>query len=230
MVPIRPARVAGLPCGEKAQGLPSAPRPIITASQPVSACMRRASAWFWTSPLPITGMRTACFTAATMFQSAWPPNPWAQVRPWTTTAAAPASSAMTANCGAVRLAASQPLRNLTVTGRRVCAHTARMIAAARSGSFIRATPAPFFTTLRTGQPMFRSIRSTGRVSTRAAARPMASGSAPNSCRPKGRSASTVRISSKVFRWPKTRPWQLTISETHSAAPCSRQSRRKGRSE
>ena len=53
----------------------AAARPIITASQFVSRTMRAASSGVLISPLPITGIFTACFTAAMMFQSALPEYP-----------------------------------------------------------------------------------------------------------------------------------------------------------
>ncbi len=54
------------------QGLPSAARATITASQPVCSPMRTASAPQRTSPLPTTGTLTACFTRAMAPQSARP--------------------------------------------------------------------------------------------------------------------------------------------------------------
>ena len=70
----RSSAEAGAPpsSSRKIHGLPRAARPIITASQPVSAIMRRASAGLFTSPLPTTGMRTAAFTLAISRQSAEP--------------------------------------------------------------------------------------------------------------------------------------------------------------
>ncbi len=47
-------------------------RPIITASQFVSATIRTASSGVSTSPLPITGIFTAAFTSAIRVQSARP--------------------------------------------------------------------------------------------------------------------------------------------------------------
>ena len=44
----------------------------MTASHPVSAIMRTASCGVRMSPLPITGMRTACFTSRITLQSAAP--------------------------------------------------------------------------------------------------------------------------------------------------------------
>lgn len=56
----------------KIQGLPQAPRATSTASQPVSARMRRASAAVQTSPEPSTGMPTASLTSRISSQRALP--------------------------------------------------------------------------------------------------------------------------------------------------------------
>ena len=48
------------------QGLPSAPRATITPSHPVRSSISRACALENTSPLPITGIESACFTCAMM--------------------------------------------------------------------------------------------------------------------------------------------------------------------
>ena len=62
---------AALACANT-QGLPSAPRAIITASQPVRSTIATASAPERTSPLPTTGTATASFTRAIAPQSALP--------------------------------------------------------------------------------------------------------------------------------------------------------------
>ena len=54
------------------QGLDDAARPIMTASQSVSATMRTASSGVMMSPLPMTGILTASFTSAMRVQSALP--------------------------------------------------------------------------------------------------------------------------------------------------------------
>ena len=64
----------------KTQGLPRAPRPIMTDWQPVSATIRRASDIEWTSPLPVTGMRTASTTSAMIVHGALPVNSCDRVR------------------------------------------------------------------------------------------------------------------------------------------------------
>jgi len=202
---MRADRVAGLPAREKTQGLPSAPLPIITPSHPVCALIRWLSSWQSTSPLPMTGIDTACFTVLITCQSAEPENPWLQVRPCTVTAAAPACSAIRAKSGAVIVSCVQPLRNFTVTGSVVCATTALIISPASSGVFIRADPAPFLVTLRTGHPMLMSIKSASSGLIRAAALPMASGSAPKSCTPRGWSAGALFRRTRVFFCSWTRP-------------------------
>ncbi len=87
---------------------------------------------------------------------------------------------------------------MTVTGSGVAPTTALITAAARPGSRIRAAPAPFLTTFLTGQPILISMPSMGDSLKIAAAAPITSGSAPKSCMITGRSAATVRISSKVL--------------------------------
>ena len=56
----------------KIHGLPLAARPTRTASQPVSFRILSAASGPFTSPFPITGMLTACFTCAMQSQSAFP--------------------------------------------------------------------------------------------------------------------------------------------------------------
>lgn len=82
-------------------GLPSAPRPTITAAQPVCAYIRAAEAASVTSPLPTTGMPTARTTSAMPSRSAFPAYICARVRPWTVRKAAPARSAASAQRGRV---------------------------------------------------------------------------------------------------------------------------------
>src|SRR5438128_8721226 len=62
---VRPAKI---------QGAPRAPRPIMTAAQPVARIMARASSWLLTSPLPVTGIPTASTTEAMISQGARPEN------------------------------------------------------------------------------------------------------------------------------------------------------------
>ena len=65
-VPTWFAVIASLYCSiwRKIHGLDGAMRPIITASQPVWVTMAQASSGERMSPLPITGIFTASFTAA----------------------------------------------------------------------------------------------------------------------------------------------------------------------
>ncbi len=56
-------------------GLPIAARPTMTASQPVSSSIRRASSGVSTSPLPVTGMVTTSLTRRITDQSALPVKP-----------------------------------------------------------------------------------------------------------------------------------------------------------
>ena len=57
----------------KIQGFPKQPRPIMAMSAPVWSRIRSASSGFQMSPLAMTGMDTASFTARMAFQSAVPP-------------------------------------------------------------------------------------------------------------------------------------------------------------
>src|SRR5207244_4401399 len=79
---VRPAKI---------QGAPRAPRPIMTAAQPVARIMARASSWLLTSPLPVTGIPTASTTEAMISQGARPENCCERVRRWTGIASAPAA-------------------------------------------------------------------------------------------------------------------------------------------
>ena len=75
--PVRPLgdRRHGLPGLVEHPGAPEgAPRPTMTDWHPVSAIMRRASDIEWTSPLPVTGMRTASTTSAMIVHGALPVN------------------------------------------------------------------------------------------------------------------------------------------------------------
>ena len=74
--------IAALYCSiwRKIQGFDGAMRPIMTASQPVCVTMAQASSGLRMSPLPITGILTASFTAAIHSQRAVPLYPISRVR------------------------------------------------------------------------------------------------------------------------------------------------------
>ena len=77
---------------------------------------------------------------------------------------------------------SQPRRIFTVTGTGDAFTTASAMRAAFSGSFIRAEPSPFPTTLPTGQPILMSMRSAPLISAAIwAASAMQTGSLPKIC-------------------------------------------------
>ena len=128
-------------------------------SQPVSAIILTASCTQRTSPLPMTGTETLCFTAPMMSQSAGGSYICARVRPWTQIASAPASSQYFATSTALTLFSSQPLRILTVTGRSTAAFTARTMSPHSGGFFISALPQLLPAIFGTGQPMLMSIAS-----------------------------------------------------------------------
>jgi hypothetical protein len=129
---------------------------------------------------------------------------------------------------AFTLAASHPMRILAVTG---CGATARTTARATfssSGQSRSSDEPPFLlTTLLTGQPKFRSMKSGCFHSiTMRAASPRWPGSAPKSCTPSGRSASQNSRYSSVRSLRRKMPSAETNSVTITSAPCSLQSWRK----
>ena len=150
------------------------------------------------------------------------------VRPCTATAAMPVSSKMRAVVGALTVAALQPMRIFAVTGTGAHARTTARAIFSKSGQSRRIDEPPFFeTTLFTGQPKFRSMKSGCFQSmTMRAASPRCSGSAPNSCTPSGRSASTNSRYSSVRSLRLKMPSALTNSVTITSAPCSFASWRK----
>ena len=91
------------------------------------------------------------------------------MRPWTATAAAPASSTICASVGAFRSSSFQPARIFTVTGIFTAFAIAAMTVAACSGSRIRLQPALCFAIFGTGQPMLTSTMSAPMPSTICAA-------------------------------------------------------------
>ena len=86
----------------------------MTDWQPVSATIRRASDIEWTSPLPVTGMRTASTTSAMIVHGAFPVNSAPACAGWTVIASTPSASAIRATSTAFRCVSSQPPRILTV--------------------------------------------------------------------------------------------------------------------
>ena len=173
--------------------------------------MRTALSTLSISPLPMTGMRTACFTCRMQSKSTGGAYICCLVRPWMQTADAPAASALLANSTAFTLSPSQPLRNLTVTGTGTARTTARMIASARSGFFISALPAPPEVILGAGQPMLISRMSGEKSMQRRAAPAITAGSSPNICTAIGRSAPVTSSSSLVLRSDIVSPLALAIS-------------------
>ena len=135
------------------------------------------------SPLPMTGISTACLTARMMLRSMPGIYICARVRAWTVMRAAPACWQALAHSTAVTCSSSQPLRILTVTGREVWALTWATISPHSSGWSISLLPAPPETILGAGQPILISRKSKSSPSIMAAAWPMISGTSPNSCTP-----------------------------------------------
>ena len=202
----------------------------MAASARVYRRMRSTSSGSKMSPLAMTGMPTASFTARMQFQSAWPEYIWARVRPWTAMAAAPADSSTCATSTQLQLPMSQPRRILAVTGTGTAAFTASTMRPARSGLRIKAEPSPLFTIFPMGQPMFRSM-TCAPVSSRAmaAASAMQAGSLPKICTAEGCSSGKRRSREKVFRSWKHRALEEMSSVQVKAAPSSRQRRRKAAS-
>ena len=148
-------------------------------SAPVYFRIRGASLGLNTSPLARTGIFTARLTSRIQSQLAVPAYIWFRVRPWTATAAAPASSIARANSTQLMEPLSQPSRNLTVTGQPAPRTTASSTRTALSGSRISPEPSPELATLGTGQPMLMSMRSAPDTSWAiAAASSMHTGSLP----------------------------------------------------
>ena len=167
----------------KSHGSPSAPRAIITPSQPVACIISTASSAEWMSPLPSTGTLTASFTRAMISGSMPGVYICSRVRACTAMRAAPACSQALAHSTAVMWSASQPLRIFTVTGRFVFATTCSTMRPQRSGSSISLLPAPPDTILGAGQPMLISTKSNSYCSMAAVASPMISGTSPKICTP-----------------------------------------------
>ena len=186
MTAARSSRATSTP--RKTHGRPSAPRPIITAAQPVAAIMAAASAWLSTSPLPVTGTRTAATTSAITSHGARPVYCWLRVRGCTVMPSTPSLSASRAISGAFTLRSSQPPRILIVSGPATALRSVRKMTPARSGSRISAAPWPLATIFATGQPMLRSMPSAPAASSRRAASARRSGSSPSSCMASGRSS------------------------------------------
>ena len=113
------------------------------------------------------------------------------VRPWTATAATPASSMAWANSTQLMEPLSQPRRNFTVTGRPPAPRiTASATFTASSGVRISPEPSPELATLGTGQPMLMSMMSAPDFSAAMpAACSMQAGSLPKSCTAAGCSPS-----------------------------------------
>src|SRR5439155_1683300 len=118
----------------KIQGAPRAPRPIMTAAQPVARIMAHASSWLITSPLPVTGIPTASTTEAMISRGARPENCCERVRGWTVIASTPSLSASRAISTAFTVRSSQPPRILIVRGTRIAFRRVRRISRAASGS------------------------------------------------------------------------------------------------
>src|ERR1700730_3326545 len=157
-----------------------------------------------------------------------PEYPCSLVRPCTARAQIPVSSRMRAVWIALMEEASQPRRILAVTGTGSSACTTREATRSRRGQSRRRAEPPWRqTTLLTGQPKFRSMKSGCTQSTTAlAASAIFSGSAPKSWTPIGRSSGRNDTISRV-RWFR---WRIPSAETNSvtttSAPYSLHNRRK----
>ena len=105
------------------------------------------------SPLPITGIATACFTLAIHSQRAWPLYPCSRVRACRATAFSPSASAIRASSTQTMSASFQPRRNFTVKGIVTALRTARKISPMRGRS--RSRPEP---PLRAHHPLGRAAQ------------------------------------------------------------------------
>ena len=109
------------------------------------------------SPLAITGMATARFTAAIVSYSTAPTNAQARVRPCTVSAAMPRSCAMRATRPHCAHRAAGPVRILSVTGTSTAATVAARMRATSASSASSAEPAAALQTFFAGQPMLMSM-------------------------------------------------------------------------
>ena len=125
---------------------------------------------------------------------------------------------MRASSGALRLAWSQPMRVLSVTGTFTALTVASMIAAASGRSRISAEPASPLTTFFTGQPMLMSMIAAPRCSLSLAASAITCGSQPASCIETGSSAGSHSAFWSDWRVSRIIAWLAIISLTVSPAP------------
>ena len=228
---------SGAPCSSAASvrnshGLPIAPRPIITASQPVSRHPHVAGDVLDVAVADHRDVRgSAARTAAIGSMRAAPENPCARVRPCTVIIAAPASTSAHANSGAFSELSSQPARCLTVTG--MCAGTARRTAAtssaASAGSRISAEPHAPAVTLFAGQPMLMSTSDAPTSTAMPAARASTSGSRPKIWTPNRRPSKLGHIRPIALAAPRVSASADRNSVKVSAAPSSSHTVRNGRS-
>ena len=140
----------------KSQGLPIAPRPIITPSHPVSFLISMASDGSETSPLPITGILSCVLTSLMIFQSAFPENPWVTNHGWMVMASAPHSSMILAVSHAPGCPYDHPALIFTVRGTGQALRTAETISLTLSGVRSKAPPEPVLRTFLAGQPILIS--------------------------------------------------------------------------
>ena len=212
----------------KIHGLVMAARPIMRP-ETAARCQRcTAAAAESISPLPITGMRTASATEAMTSQSACPEYPWARVRPCTVRRQIPASSRRRALSGALTDCSSQPVRIFAVTGSGETARTTAEAMAARRVPSRRREDPPFLqTTLLTGQPKLRSMKSgCFQSTTEVAPRASCSGSPPKSWTPRGCSSGVKSTNCSVRSLRCRMPSAETNSVVSTSAPRALQMRRK----
>ena len=206
------------------QGSPSAARPIITPSQPVSCSSASAPAALVTSPLAKTGISTACLMAAMAPASMGGMYICSRVRPCTASRSAPLPAHCLATSTPVRCSSSQPMRILTVSGVSPprALRAAATIAPHSGGSSSRRLPAPLEVILGAGQPMLMSNISKRMPFSRTSKMALASvsGSAPNSWMAYSPWGAGSLSSAKDLRSPKQSALALAISLTVHAAPWS----------
>ena len=118
--------------------------------------------------------------------------------------------------------ASQPSLNFTDTGSLVSETSVCTISRIFFLSFIKAEPAPVFTTLGTGQPQFTSIQVGLYFKRFGMHRLKGSLSGPKSCTTSLSSPRALSNSSFVFSLSLARPSAETISVTAISAPIHRE--------
>ena len=134
---------------------------------------------------------------------------------------------MRAIAGALRLAASQPVRIFSVTGTSTAATTASRICPTRASSRISAEPAQALHTFLAGQPMLMSMICAPSSTLWRAASASCRGSVPAICTLTGAGSPSWSMRCSDLRVFQKRGSLMVISDTASPAPMRLHSSRNG---